>query len=116
MSREPTSGKGRAAIVEEKTGYASMGRLTAPPPALDAFVRRDDLSVVFQPIVRVDPFRIFAYEALVRCRVPEFRNPTVVATGTTAAGSRNAVADANGNAYVPDPGGGTLLILGRGGK
>jgi DNA-binding beta-propeller fold protein YncE len=43
-------------------------------------------------------------------------NPTVVATGTTAAGSRNAVADANGNAYVPDPGGGTLLILGRGGK
>ena len=43
-------------------------------------------------------------------------NPTVVATGATAAGARNAVADANGNAYVPDPAGATLLILGAGGK
>ncbi len=39
--------------------------------------------------------------------------PAVVATATTAAGSRNAVADANGNAYVPDPNGATLLVLGR---
>jgi len=78
VAREPISGKGRAAAEERKTGYASMGRLTAPPPALNAFVTRDDLSVVFQPIVRIDPFRIFAYEALVRCRVPEFKNPTVL--------------------------------------
>ncbi len=37
--------------------------------------------------------------------------PSVVAAGPTAAGARNAVADANGNAYVPDPAAATLLIL-----
>jgi len=37
--------------------------------------------------------------------------PTIVATGTTAAGARNAVADANGNVYVPDPASATLLVL-----
>ena len=42
------------------------------------YIAADDLSVVFQPIVRVDPLRVFAYEALVRCRVPEYRNPTVL--------------------------------------
>lgn len=41
-------------------------------------VQADDLSVVFQPIVRIEPLRPFAYEALVRCRVPELRNPTVL--------------------------------------
>jgi len=55
-----------------------------PPPidkslgALESFIRPEDLSVVFQPIVRLDPLRIFAHEALVRCRVPAFRNPTVL--------------------------------------
>jgi DNA-binding beta-propeller fold protein YncE len=34
-----------------------------------------------------------------------------VATGTTIAGARNAVADADGNAYVVDPQGGQLLVL-----
>jgi DNA-binding beta-propeller fold protein YncE len=37
--------------------------------------------------------------------------PTVVATGTTVAGARNAVADASGKAYVPDPSAGMLLVL-----
>jgi DNA-binding beta-propeller fold protein YncE len=37
--------------------------------------------------------------------------PTVLATGATAGGARNAVADANGNAYVVDPEGATLLVL-----
>jgi EAL domain-containing protein (putative c-di-GMP-specific phosphodiesterase class I) len=37
-----------------------------------------DLSVVFQPIVSMQNGRIFAYEALVRCRVPELRVPTVL--------------------------------------
>jgi hypothetical protein len=36
---------------------------------------------------------------------------TTVATGTTVAGARNAVADADGNAYVVDPQGGQLLVL-----
>jgi EAL domain-containing protein (putative c-di-GMP-specific phosphodiesterase class I) len=46
------------------------------PPA--SLIAAEDLSVVFQPIVRLDPLRIFAYEALVRCRLAEFRNPTVL--------------------------------------
>jgi DNA-binding beta-propeller fold protein YncE len=37
--------------------------------------------------------------------------PTVVATGATAAGARNAVADATAKVYVPDPATGTLLVL-----
>jgi EAL domain-containing protein (putative c-di-GMP-specific phosphodiesterase class I) len=46
------------------------------PPS--SHIAAEDLSVVFQPIVRVQTLRIFAYEALVRCRLPEFRDPTVL--------------------------------------
>lgn len=40
-------------------------------------VEPSDLSVVFQPIVRLDDGKLFAYEALVRCRVPGF-SPTIL--------------------------------------
>lgn len=43
--------------------------------AIKRFVTADDLSVVFQPIVHFDTLRVFAYEALVRCKVPEFKYP-----------------------------------------
>lgn len=43
---------------------------------LRKIIQPDDLSVVFQPIVELDPVRIFAYEALVRCRVPAYKDPT----------------------------------------
>jgi EAL domain-containing protein (putative c-di-GMP-specific phosphodiesterase class I) len=46
--------------------------------AINSLIAPEDLSVVFQPIVRLDPHRIFAYEALVRCRLPELKNPTVL--------------------------------------
>jgi EAL domain-containing protein (putative c-di-GMP-specific phosphodiesterase class I) len=46
--------------------------------ALNSMVRAEDLSVVFQPIVHVDTFRVFAYEALVRCRVPKYSNPSTL--------------------------------------
>jgi EAL domain-containing protein (putative c-di-GMP-specific phosphodiesterase class I) len=36
----------------------------------DGLVKPEDLSAVFQPIVRLDTGELFAYEALVRCRVP----------------------------------------------
>jgi hypothetical protein len=39
--------------------------------------------------------------------------PTVVAIGNTAQGARNAVADANGNVYLPDPANGALLVLSK---
>jgi EAL domain-containing protein (putative c-di-GMP-specific phosphodiesterase class I) len=39
---------------------------------------QEDFDVVFQPIVDLETRRIFSYEALARCRVPEFRNPAVL--------------------------------------
>jgi EAL domain-containing protein (putative c-di-GMP-specific phosphodiesterase class I) len=54
--------------------------------ALKSIIAAEDLSVVFQPIVRFDPLRIFAYEALVRCRLPEFRDPTVLFERAVAVG------------------------------
>ncbi len=41
-------------------------------------LRPEDLSVVFQPIVHMESLRVFAYEALVRCRVPGLTNPSVL--------------------------------------
>jgi EAL domain-containing protein (putative c-di-GMP-specific phosphodiesterase class I) len=43
--------------------------------ALSQMIKPDDLSVVFQPIVMIDTLEVFAYEALVRCRAPDFSNP-----------------------------------------
>ncbi len=43
--------------------------------AIQRFVRAEDLTVVFQPIVHFDTLLPFAYEALVRCTVPEFKYP-----------------------------------------
>src|SRR5262245_5472372 len=43
--------------------------------AICEIVAAEDLSVVFQPIVRMDDGRLFAYEALVRCRVPAYSSP-----------------------------------------
>ncbi len=43
-----------------------------------ALVERDDLRVVFQPIVDLSTGEAFAYEALVRCRVPRYSSPPVL--------------------------------------
>jgi EAL domain-containing protein (putative c-di-GMP-specific phosphodiesterase class I) len=43
--------------------------------ALDKLIQTADLSVVFQPIVRVETGEVYAYEALVRCAVAEYSNP-----------------------------------------
>jgi EAL domain-containing protein (putative c-di-GMP-specific phosphodiesterase class I) len=40
-------------------------------------VQPDDLSVVFQPIVSLDSGKLFAHEALVRCRVAGFTPPVL---------------------------------------
>ncbi len=39
------------------------------------FLTADDLDVHFQPIVSVATGRAFAQEALVRCKLPEYKNP-----------------------------------------
>jgi hypothetical protein len=44
-------------------------------------------------------------------RVGDHGELTVIASGETAAGAKNAVADGNGNAYVADPQGAHLLVL-----
>lgn len=49
--------------------------LKASAVALRQIVSADDLSVVFQPIVHAQTLDVFAYEALIRCRVDEFKNP-----------------------------------------
>ncbi len=46
--------------------------------ALHNLIQPNDLSVVFQPIVHADTFAIFAYEALLRCKVPQFASPPVL--------------------------------------
>jgi EAL domain-containing protein (putative c-di-GMP-specific phosphodiesterase class I) len=43
--------------------------------ALRRMVTAEDLTVVFQPILRLTTMKVFAYEALVRCRLPNFKNP-----------------------------------------
>ncbi len=42
---------------------------------LEKLIKPEDLSVVFQPIVRLATNDVYAYEALVRCSVPEYKNP-----------------------------------------
>lgn len=46
--------------------------------ALEAALKPDDLEVVFQPIVRLDTKSRFAVEALTRCKIPQFRNPSIL--------------------------------------
>lgn len=46
-----------------------------PYEAVCALVAAEDLSVVFQPILRMDDGALFAYEALCRCRVAEYSSP-----------------------------------------
>jgi DNA-binding beta-propeller fold protein YncE len=44
-------------------------------------------------------------------RIDDKGQPTVVATGATIEGARNAVADGSGNAYVADPANARLLVM-----
>jgi EAL domain-containing protein (putative c-di-GMP-specific phosphodiesterase class I) len=39
---------------------------------------RHDIDVVFQPILELESHTIFAYEALTRCKWPEYANPTAL--------------------------------------
>jgi EAL domain-containing protein (putative c-di-GMP-specific phosphodiesterase class I) len=48
-----------------------------PPPYADGLTEKD-IDVVFQPIVSVTTRRVFAYEALTRCRWPSLANPEVL--------------------------------------
>src|SRR5436190_19029700 len=41
-------------------------------------IEATDLNVVFQPIVEIATGRLFAQEALVRCKIPMFESPVVL--------------------------------------
>ena len=43
----------------------------------DELVKPEDLAAVFQPIVSLETGELFAYEALVRCRIPNFTPPVL---------------------------------------
>ena len=47
----------------------------------------DDLDVVFQPLVELTDGKLFAVEALVRCRWPEYKNPEVLIETSAEEGS-----------------------------
>ncbi len=83
----PPPAAGAAGVVARVPGVP-QGPLSAhaPPPdrtrdtgasklALEKLIQSSDLSVVFQPIVRVENGEVYAYEALVRCAVAEYQNP-----------------------------------------
>jgi EAL domain-containing protein (putative c-di-GMP-specific phosphodiesterase class I) len=53
--------------------------------ALKNLVSPEDLSVVFQPIVSMGDGKLFAYEALVRCRVSSLASPPVLFERAVAA-------------------------------
>lgn len=70
-------------------GRNSMVDATEGPPhgtgavrdswlAMRALVTKEDLRVVFQPIVDLSTGEAFAYEALLRCRVPRYSSPPVL--------------------------------------
>ncbi len=54
--------------------------------ALQSLVSADELSVVFQPIVRMDDGGIFAYEALARCAQKKLSSPPVLFERAVSAG------------------------------
>jgi len=65
---------------------APWGRSRDSSAAMQRMVRPDELSVVFQPIVRIEDGELHAYEALVRCRVPEYQSPLVLFQQAVATG------------------------------
>src|SRR5262249_903427 len=68
------SDEGRVASLPPEP--SSVQEPPASQMALDRIIRTRDLSVVFQPIIRVATGEVHAYEALVRCAVPEYDSPT----------------------------------------
>ena len=48
------------------------------PPGSVRSITADDINMVFQPIVDVATGQLFAHEALVRCRLPQFASPQLL--------------------------------------
>lgn len=62
----------------DQAGSLSGRALADSQTAIETLILAEDLSVVFQPIVRLSTEEVFAYEALTRCSVKAYRDPTVL--------------------------------------
>jgi EAL domain-containing protein (putative c-di-GMP-specific phosphodiesterase class I) len=87
VTAKPSSAKPRSRPSGNKLSLAPSAQPNSVPPAqddesslaaLEELVPPQELFVVFQPIVAMHSGAVFAYEALVRCNVPELRNPIVL--------------------------------------
>jgi EAL domain-containing protein (putative c-di-GMP-specific phosphodiesterase class I) len=63
---------------EEQDTREPFATLRSDPPPDAIGLTAKDIDVVFQPIVSVTTRRVFAYEALTRCRWPSLANPEVL--------------------------------------
>lgn len=77
---------------------------------LSNLVSAEDLSVVFQPIVRMDTGQVFAHEALVRCRTPRLASPTVLFEHAVANGCAGRLGRMIREIAVPLCSGGPVFI------
>src|SRR3954471_17099998 len=48
------------------------------PPGGVRSITADDINMVFQPIVEIETGLLFAHEALVRCKLPQYASPQLL--------------------------------------
>ena len=60
-------------LTHEDRVFADQVRSDPPPSTRE--IQKEHIDVVFQPIVELDDGAMFAIEALVRCKLPEFKSP-----------------------------------------
>lgn len=78
--------------------------------ALDRLVCADDISVVFQPIVDLASGRLYAQEALVRCRRPGLEYPPTLFARAVASGCAGRLGRLIREIAVPLAAGGPLFL------
>ena len=75
---EPSSVLRREPAEPAPSSHEPFSTLRSYPPPNAEGLTENDLDIVFQPIVSVMTRRVFAYEALTRCRWPSLSNPEVL--------------------------------------
>lgn len=78
--------------------------------AMDRLVAAADLSVVFQPIVSLEDGSLFAYEALVRCSLPEYGSPPVLLDRAVSWGCAGRLGRMIREIAVPNSAGHALFV------
>jgi EAL domain-containing protein (putative c-di-GMP-specific phosphodiesterase class I) len=73
-------------VRKNKLTWTADGSVKAVASGVRALTR-EDIGVVFQPIVDVTTGKTFAFEALVRCKVPQYASPPVLFEAAVAEGA-----------------------------